>query len=356
MKFIFKSFLLTIAFLLPCPLLATEQSNQSSLKEPTENANEKSYIERPEFKALVEKLKGKPGLTEKRLKTLFGGVTQQKSILEAIARPAEKTKSWGEYRPIFITEKRINGGVEFWKKHQATLHKASQQFQVPPEIIVAIIGVETRYGKHAGRYRVLEALTTLGFDYPPRSAFFYKELEAFLLLEEYAGLDIENTKGSYAGAMGYGQFIPSSYRHYAVDFDEDGEIDIINNPIDAIGSVANYFNEHGWKPGEQVAGRAFLDPKTLDKKALQTMVDIDGLAPQFKIKDFKKAGLITSEYFDEREKASAYKLMGETGEEYWLCLNNFYVITRYNHSRLYAMSVFQLSKLIKMRKDFGAIN
>jgi len=212
------------------------------------------YLQRPELEALIKKLEGNPNLSKERINKLFSTVKQQKSILEAIARPAERTKTWAEYRQIFVTNKRVSGGVEFWKKHKDTLNKAAQTYQIPPEIIVAIIGVETRYGQHAGNYRVIDDLSTLGFDYPPRSAFFYKELEQFLLLEEYAGINIETTKGSYAGAMGYGQFIPSSYRHYAVDFNQDGKIDLLNDTVDTIGSVANYFHKHGWIAGGNVAG------------------------------------------------------------------------------------------------------
>ncbi len=312
------------------------------------------YLERPEFKQLVQNLDGKGKLSEQRLIKIFSEVSQQKSILEAIARPAERTLTWAEYRSIFVNQKRVEGGVKFWHEHQDTLLKASRQFNVPPEIIVAIIGVETRYGQHKGAYRVIDALATLGFDYPPRSAFFYKELEQFLLLEEYAGIDIENTKGSYAGAMGYGQFIPSSYRHYAVDFNQDGKIDLINDPVDAIGSVANYFHKHGWKAGEPVASRAFIDAAHHHAEKLAEIVDIAGLKPVHKIRDFEKAGLIPQDAVDKNAKASGYKLDGAQGDEYWLCMENFYVITRYNHSRLYAMSVFQLSQLIKAQVNFGA--
>jgi len=315
------------------------------------------YLERPELEALIKKLEHNPNLSRERILQLFSSVKQQQSILDAISKPAERTKTWAEYRPIFVTEKRVEGGVEFWKKHQETIDRAAQTFQVPPEIIVAIIGVETRYGQHAGRHRVIDALATLGFDYPPRGEFFYKQLEQFLLLEDYAGINLETTMGSYAGAMGYGQFIPSSYRHYAVDFNNDGKIDIINDPVDAIGSVANYFHKHGWQAGKPIAGRAYISTKTENKnnpiKNLDSMIDLPELAPKYKIKDFKHAGLITNEHFDENKKASAYKLQGLEGEELWLCLENFYVITRYNHSRLYAMSVFQLSQKIKAEMLFG---
>jgi len=315
--------------------------------------SDEGYLERPELEALIKKLENKPGLSRERLTKIFANVSQQQSILEAISRPAERRLTWKGYRPIFIKQSRIDGGIKFWEEHNETLNRAAKTFQVPAEIIVAIIGVETRYGKHAGRYRVIDALTTLGFDYPPRSAFFYKELEAFLLLEDYAGIDIENTLGSYAGAMGYGQFIPSSYRHYAVDFDNDGKIDLLNNPVDAIGSVANYFKKHGWIAGEPVVARAFI-AESANQAELDKMINIKGLKPKYKVKDFEENGLLTSELLKPSEKASAYKMEGAESDEYWLGLKNFYVITRYNHSRLYAMAVYQLSQMIKSEKTFGS--
>lgn len=316
--------------------------------------DENDYLSRPEFQELVKKLEKEPNLSKERLEKLFSTVKRQDSILEAIAKPAEKTKTWAEYRPIFVNQKRINGGVEFWNKYRDTLIRAEKEYGVAPEIIVAIIGVETRYGQQKGRYRVLDSLSTLAFDYPPRSKFFLQELEQYLLLEKDAGIDIENTLGSYAGAMGYGQFIPSSYHHYAVDFDGDGKIDIIDNPVDAIGSVANYFKRHGWEDGEAIASRAYIDKDTLDKESLEKMIDRDEMKPEFRIKDFSKAGLLTDDSISEKEKVTAYKLSGQE-DEYWLCLNNFYVITRYNHSRLYAMSVYQLGEMIKMQMEFGPI-
>ncbi len=313
------------------------------------------YLDHPKYLELVKKLEGKEGLSKERLDKLFSSVTRQQGILDSISKPAERTLTWADYRPIFIKQIRIDGGVEFWQQHEDALNRAAKEYQIPPEIIVAIIGVETRYGKFKGKHRVLDALSTLGFDYPPRSKFFYKELEQFLLLEEYAGIDLENTKGSYAGAMGFGQFIPSSYRHYAVDFDDDGKIDLINNPVDAIGSVANYFAVHGWKPGGKVVARAHINQDKYKANKLDSIVDIKGLKPKHKVKEFNKYGLDTNETLDPNQKASAYKLQGADGDEYWLCLDNFYVITRYNHSRLYAMAVYQLSQMIKHEKEFGGI-
>ncbi len=314
------------------------------------------YLNRPEFEQLVKNLEKYPNLNRERLNQLFSTVTQQPKILEAIARPAEKTKTWAEYRPIFVNQQRIDGGVAFWKEHRATIHKAAEKYQVPPEIIVAIIGVETRYGTQKGGYRVIDALATLGFDYPPRSAFFYKELEQFLLLEEYAGINIETTTGSYAGAMGYGQFIPSSYRNFAVDFNEDGKIDIITDPVDAIGSVAHYFHKHGWKKGEAVAGRAIIVDEHFNQETLVRLLNPAELQPEQHVKDFAKHGLVSIDHFPAKEIASAITLAGQTGEEFWITLHNFYVITRYNHSRMYAMSVFQLSQLIKMKMDYEIAN
>ncbi len=317
--------------------------------------DENSYLQRPELQQLINKVSDKPGLSKERLEKLFSTVKRQDSILEAIARPAEKTKTWAEYRPIFVNQQRINGGIEFWKQHRDTLTRAEKEFGVAPEIVVAIIGVETRYGQHKGKYRVLDALSTLAFDYPPRSPFFYKELEEYLLLEDYAGIDIENTLGSYAGAMGYGQFISSSYHNYAVDFDGDGKIDLINNPVDAIGSVANYFAKHGWIKNEPVASRAYIDDNIADKEELASLINPKEMKPELKVKHFSKAGLISQDRLHGKEKVTAYQLNGQQGEEYWLCTNNFYVITRYNHSRLYAMSVYQLGEMIKIQMDFGPI-
>lgn len=315
------------------------------------------YLQRSEFIALVDDLEKNHGFDRMKLINLFSEVKQQKSILEAISRPAEKALTWKQYRPIFLKEKRIKGGIKFWQQHKQTLLKAEKIYGVPPEIIVAIIGVETRYGNNKGNYRVIDALSTLGFDYPPRSAFFYKELKEFLLLEKYAGIDPATTKGSYAGAMGFGQFISSSYRHYAVDFNNDGKIDLVNDPVDAIGSVANYFKMHGWKTGALIAGRGII---LIDDKAnkeqmlsgLKPLIDTGELKPKVRVKDFAKYGLISTDNFSDRDKATVITLQGIQGEEHWVCLDNFYVITRYNHSNLYAMAVFQLSQKIKMAMDY----
>jgi len=279
------------------------------------------------------------GFEEAQLLSMLSQAKISDTILEAIARPAE-AKPWYKYRPIFIQDERIRLGREFMVQHRALLERAYQQFGVPPEIITAIIGVETRYGKNTGSYKVIDSLVTLGFKYPKRGEFFLSELEQFLLLTREQQLDPHSLKGSYAGAMGIPQFISSSYRNFAVDFDGDNHIDIWNNPADAIGSVANYFSEHGWVSGEEVAVRADVS----DDRYL-TLIN-KNLKPELTLAQMVEYGVtIPSDHKPEMPaKLLSYEL--ENGVELWLGFTNFYVITRYNHSALYAMAVFQLANEI----------
>ncbi len=309
-----------------------------------QSAETTGYLDNGKAKAFIDEMSGK-GFELGYLQQLIGEARRQESILKAISRPAEKRLNWGEYRKIFLGRKRVDQGVAFWKKHTATLQRASEKFGVAPEIIVAIIGVETRYGRHAGSYRVLDALATLSFDYPPRSKFFTGQLKEFLYLLREEKLPAMKLKGSYAGAMGYGQFIPSSYRAYAVDFDGDGQRDILSNPVDAIGSVANYFRQHGWKTGEDVTLPASVAVDTAESTFSTS------LKPKLTLADWKAAGISPQRNFagSEKELATAMKLRIDDREEHWLGLHNFYVITRYNHSRLYAMAVYQLSREILAR-------
>ena len=267
--------------------------------------------------------------------------TKNEKILTSIAKPWE-AKPWHQYYPIFLTEKRLKKGLEFWQQHQTTLAKAEQETGVPAQIIVAIIGVETFYGTYKGKYSVLDALVTLGFHYPPRAKFFRSELAQLFLLAKEEGFDVSALKGSYAGAMGWGQFISSSYRHYAVDFDGDGVRDLLNNPIDAIGSVANYFKKHGWKGGESVAFPAEVsgsEYKMLLSKSLKYSHTWQQL--QQANVSISDANLPS----DTSVKLLAFQQ--PNNKEYWIGLKNFYVITRYNHSPLYAMAVFQFSEQLK---------
>jgi len=279
------------------------------------------------------------------LEKLFNEVIVSKTILDAISKPAEKRLQWHQYRNIFLKKKRINQGVEFLQKNREKLNAAEKRFGVPAEIITAIIGVETFYGRIAGSYRVVDALNTLGFYYPKRAKFFRNEFEQFLLLAREQGFDPRSLKGSYAGAMGMPQFISSSYRHYAIDFDDDNIIDIWNNPDDAIGSVANYFSEHGWQKDKPVIAMVSVEGDKY-KAALSK-----GLEPDLNVSDLKKFGIISNSNFEKNEQLKLFEYEQENSNEYWLAHKNFYVITRYNHSHLYAMAVYQLASEIMKQID-----
>ncbi len=296
-----------------------------------------------EFKSFAAEMEQKHRIPAGEVEDLLSGTELRDDILAAIARPAE-AKPWHEYRPIFLQPDRIEGGVAFWKQNEAMLEQVSREYGIPPEIIVAIIGVETRYGKFTGRYRVLDSLTTLAFFYPKRAEFFRGELEEFLLLAREEGVDPRNATGSYAGAMGKPQFISSSYRRYAVDEDGDGRRDLWESDADIIASVANYFKTHGWRPGEPVTLRAELT----GEPDLETYVNA-GMKPSIRVEELLDRGLRPADGqapTDPQALASLIKLDAGGADEYWFGLHNFYVITRYNHSNLYAMAAYQLSQEI----------
>jgi len=300
------------------------------------------YTARPDVDAYLTELAKEHGFERDKLVALFKDAEHKQSIVDAISRPAEKVKPWSEYREIFLTDSRINEGVAFWRANAAALARAHEQYAVPPEVVVAIIGVETRYGRNAGSYRVLDALTTLAFDYPPRSTFFKSELTQFLLLAREEGVDPRSLTGSYAGAMGYGQFIPSSFRNYAVDFDGDGRRDIWSNPTDAIGSVANYFRRHGWTADGHVVEPAVVTSAQADAVANESLNLL------YTVGQLRALGTAVADVPDAAE-AGLYRLDGATGPEYWVGLHNFYVITRYNRSTMYALAVHQLGQAIAER-------
>ena len=300
------------------------------------------FQDNPDAQAFIEEMEQRHQFDREELEALFEQAKKRDDILEAISRPAEKTKPWHEYRNIFLTPKRIDGGVSFWKENADILKRAEQAYGVDAAVIVAIIGVETRYGANTGSYRVIDALSTLAFEYPPRSKFFRSELEQFLILAREEDVDVRKAKGSYAGAMGYGQFIPSSYRAYAVDFSEDGKRDLWGNMDDIIGSVANYFNRHGWQPGKAVASRVSGNAPASGFQVSENIKPGKKTAG-----DYAQAGITTDPPLPADQAVALLEFEQTNGPEYWLTTKNFYVITRYNRSPLYAMAVNQLSKAIQ---------
>lgn len=261
----------------------------------------------------------------------------RQSVLDAFKRTAE-SKPWYEYKALFLTEKRINQGVAFWKAHATELARAERTFKVPASVIVAIIGVETFYGNNMGKHPILDSLFTLAFYHPTRTPFFSKEFANFVKLANQQGWDLTTRQGSYAGAMGMGQFMPSSYLAYAVDFDGDGYKDLFSDPADAIGSVANYFNKHGWQMGEPVVEAAQIT----NPAALSYVKDRVELKQQWI--QLKQAGIKTTKPLAASTPVSLIQLAQPDYSEYWVARQNFYVITRYNKSPLYAMAVHDLSQ------------
>ena len=258
------------------------------------------------------------------------------SIIKAMSRPAE-AMPWYKYRKIFLQPKRIEDGKKFMRKYHKELKQAQKTYGVPAHIITAIIGVETLYGKNTGSYAVMEALKTLAFGYPKRAKFFRSELEQYLLMAREEELEPLTPKGSYAGAMGMPQFMPSSFREYAVDFDGNGKRDLWNSPADVIGSVGNYFSRHGWKAGEAIAFKLERQPRgfPLGKRR--------GQKPNVTISKISNSGASLPPEVSALDRAAILKYKQKNKEDYWLGLHNFYVITRYNHSNLYAMAVYQLA-------------
>lgn len=276
------------------------------------------------------------------LEKIFAEAEFKESIIEQISKPAERTLTWADYRPIFMTDERVAAGAAFWKEHREALEMVSADTGVPIEIMVGIIGVETYYGRITGGHRVLDALTTLAFYYPPREKFFRRELQEFLLLVREEDMQAEDAFGSYAGAMGRPQFMPSSYRAYAVDSTGDNKRDIWTNWTDVAGSIANYFNAHKWKSGEEVVTQATLGERyagTPPENKLQANSSVDQLSTE---------GVLFSSEQPGDSPARLLTLEGADGTEYWVGFHNFFVITRYNRSVMYALAVHQLGQEIAL--------
>jgi len=299
------------------------------------------FIERPDVKAFVDAMVAAHGFDRTELESIIGDAVYQPRIIELMTRPAE-AKPWFEYRPIFMTDDRVQLGVEFWEQNDEILKQAQARFGVDPAVVVAVIGVETKYGRILGNHRVIDALMTLSFDYPKRGREFQGYLEQFLVLVRQEKMDALELKGSYAGAMGMGQFMPGSYLEYAVDFDGDGIRNLWNNHSDVIGSVANYLSRHGWSAGGPVADPVRSDVDT------QRPIEKPGLKPVYPLGQMRDWGYIpVTDFSDDSLLATLISLENPDGMEHWLGFQNFYVITRYNHSPLYAMAVYQLSREIE---------
>jgi membrane-bound lytic murein transglycosylase B len=288
----------------------------------------------PELESFIDEMAQKHGIERNELEAIFNRARYRPAVIRAISKPVE-AKPWYEYRSIFINDERIRKGVAFIDKHAKALRMARQDYGVPESLTTAIIGIETGYGKRMGRHGVLDALTTLAFNYPKRAALFRYELEHYLLLTREEGMNPLKIKGSYAGAIGLAQFMPSSYRRYAVDFDGDGRKDLSRNVADAIGSVANYFDAFGWESGAPVAVRASVTGK------LASATDTDSRSRR--VEEWKKLGVFPKEEVAGSQRVKLISLEGQTGPEYWLAFDNFYVITEYNHSVNYAMAAYHLA-------------
>ena len=302
------------------------------------------FAGRADVDAFIDQLVDRHGFDRRGLENIFRQVRRQPSVLRLIApAPTGFKRSWEAYRERFLDPLRIDGGLAFWRENEAALKRASDVYGVPSEVIVAIIGVETIYGRVTGEFRVIDALSTLAFDYPRRAEFFREELEQFLLMTRETGADVFAVRGSFAGAIGLPQFMPGSIRRYAVDFDGDGRIDLRSNPADAIGSVARFLSEHGWVPGAPV----YFATRVEDTSRLGPLIDA-GIEPQFdqaQLAEFGVSALGTVS--DGLQLALVDLPNGDSPTTYLLGARNFYVITRYNRSSFYAMAVTELADALR---------
>ena len=320
------------------------------LLEPQHNVMQMGgdFANNPNAQQFIDKMVNKHGFDRQQLQEILSQAKRLDSVLRLMDNQAPTTSvkppsgpngAWLRYRKKFITPDNVQNGVVFWNQYEDALNRAWQVYGVPPEIIVGIIGVETRWGRVMGKTRILDALATLSFNYPRRAEYFSGELETFLLLARDEQDDPLNLKGSFAGAMGYGQFMPSSYKQYAVDFSGDGHINLWD-PVDAIGSVANYFKAHGWVKGDQVAVMANGQAPGLP----------NGFKTKYSISQLAAAGLTPQQPLGNHQQASLLRLDVGTGYQYWYGLPNFYTITRYNHSTHYAMAVWQLGQAVALAR------
>lgn len=302
-----------------------------------------SFDARRDVHAFIDDMVGRHGFVADELEFLFSRARSDQAILRAITPPeTPQARSWKTYRARFVNDRRIKGGTAFWSRHRKTLARASREHGVPAEIIVAIIGVETEYGRQTGNYRVVDSLATLAFDYPPRAAFFRAELEQYLLLARDANFDVFSIKGSYAGAIGIPQFMPGSIRRYAVDYDGDASIDLRRSAADAIGSVANFLRAHGWRRDDSIWA-----PARVIGRSHRALLDA-GIRPTIRVADLDRYGVETRATLAPETQVALIALDSpDTEIEYRLGLENFYVLTRYNRSSLYACAVADLAAALR---------
>ncbi|WP_417067640.1 lytic murein transglycosylase B [Niveibacterium terrae] len=315
---------------------------------PAEETSATPYAERTDVRAFAHELAKREGLDEAKILASLCEARFQPSVIKAILPPASPaSRSWVRYRARFLDRPRITGGLGFWQIYSDALTRAEKQYGVPAEIIVAIIGIESIYGRGPGNYQTLSALATLAFDYPPRAELFRQELSELFLLARDQSRDVASFKGSYAGAIGLPQFMPSSIRRFAIDFDADGKIDLEMNPVDAIGSVANFLNKHGWKNGEIAA----LPARVSDAQNAAAAIE-GGIVPRYSRTELARLGISADTPLTVDAPAALIDLPSpEAATEYWLGYANFYVITRYNRSSFYAMSVLQLARALRTEHD-----
>ncbi len=286
--------------------------------------------------AFIEEMAQKHQFRHAELRRLFARVQPRPAVIRAMTAP-RTARPWHEFRLANVTAARIEGGVRYWQQHAAIVARAAREYGVPEEVIVATIGIETHYGRVTGGFRILEALAMLAFQYPPRADFFRRELEEYLLLAREAGFAPLEVRGSYAGAIGIPQFMPSSYRKFAIDFDGDGKRDLVGTPADAIGSVANYYKAYGWRAGEVTAVQAEAGASAV------AAAESEGIKPQTRIAEFRRRGVVPLSPVSDEAVAALFAVDADNGPRYWLGFNNFYVITRYNRSVNYALAVMELA-------------
>ncbi|MFQ6021383.1 MAG: lytic murein transglycosylase B [Acidiferrobacterales bacterium] len=299
-----------------------------------------SLSDYPQLRTFVEDMANKHAMAQQQLSQWFERATIRQDILHAINTPKEALP-WYEYRKLFVTKQSASRGQRFWLSNADALSRAWQDYGVDPATIVAIVGIETQYGRNPGGFRVMDALTTLMLEYPKRSEFFRRELEEYLLLLQELNMDPFELPGSYAGAIGIPQFIPSSYRQYAIDFDGDGQRNIVRSVADSIGSVANFLKRHGWQKGGGV-----IEQIRLQGEFAAWLDKLDG-KPMPSLRYLVSYGILPMRYNDVDQRAALIRLEDQEGPVYYLGYNNFYVITRYNRSQNYAMAVYELSEWIR---------